>query len=115
MYFCDEACIGQGWIEDVIDVYGKELQESLFAGSFESVCRVISVSPRVRAGGEGTIGEVIENAFVRVFFRTQEDQMFESVRTPAIIEYYKMRRQIINVTVPSLKMTHFLWLQQNIL
>ena len=62
----------------MIDVDGKDLQESSLSSSGDRVSSVVCVSPRVGTVGEATVGKVVYDALVRVFLRAHENQAEEA-------------------------------------
>lgn len=67
-----------GRIEDMIDINGKDLQESSLSSSGDCVGSVVRVGPRVGTVGETTISKVVYNALVRILFRAHKDQTREA-------------------------------------
>jgi hypothetical protein len=70
--------VRDGRIEDMIDINGKDLQESCLSSGGYCVGSVVRVGPRVGTVGETTISKVVYNALVRVLFRAHKDQTGEA-------------------------------------
>ena len=62
----------------MIDVNGKDLQESSLSSSGNCVGSVVRVSPRIGTVGEATVSKVVYDALVRILFRAHEDQTGEA-------------------------------------
>jgi len=67
-------CVGDSRVENMVNVNGEELKESLFARSGDGIRGVVGVRPSVRAIGEASVRKEIEDAFVRIFFGSHEDE-----------------------------------------
>jgi hypothetical protein len=58
----------------MIDVDGKDLQESRLSSGGDCIGSVVRVGPCIGTVGETAIRKVIYDAFVRVLLRAHEDQ-----------------------------------------
>jgi hypothetical protein len=58
----------------MIDIDGKDLQESRLSSGGDSVGSVVCVGPCIGAIRETTVRKVVYDAFVRVLLRAHEDQ-----------------------------------------
>ena len=63
-----------GRIEDMIDIDGKDLQESRLSSGGDCVGSVVGVGPCIGAIREAAVRKVIYDALVRVLLRAHEDQ-----------------------------------------
>lgn len=90
MHLRDEPRVGDGGVEDMVDVDGQKLQETLFACSLDRIRRMVRVGPCIGTGCEGPVGEVVEYPFVGVLFGAEEDEMLECVWAARVVEYYEV-------------------------
>lgn len=58
----------------MVDIDRQNLQETSFTGGRDGIRRMVSVGPRIGAVRETTVGEVVNDAFVRVLLGTHEYQ-----------------------------------------
>ena len=98
----NKTSIGDHGIKNVVNEDRQYLKETLFSSGGDGVGGMIRIGPSVRTIREASICEVIDDAFVRVLFRAQENQttltvssesaggaevlLFECMRTPTIVE-----------------------------
>mmetsp|Transcript_13215 Transcript_13215/g.27979 ORF Transcript_13215/g.27979 Transcript_13215/m.27979 type:complete len:402 (-) Transcript_13215:182-1387(-) len=81
----EEALVGHGRVQYVIGIDGEQIERTLLPGRREGVRRVIRRRPRVRAVGEGTVGELVEDALERVEVGAEEDGMLEGVGEAVVL------------------------------
>ena len=63
-----KSSLRDGRIEDMIDVNGKNLQESNLSSSGDCVGSVVRVGPSIGTVGEATVSKVVYDALVRILF-----------------------------------------------
>eukprot|EP00966_Prymnesium_polylepis_P120268 2779303-Prymnesium_polylepis.1 len=85
MHLGVEALLGQRRVQDVVGVDRQQVDHALVAGACHRVARVVGRRPRVGAVGERAVGQLVEDALVRVALRAHEDGMLERVRQPVVL------------------------------
>jgi len=79
----------------VIDIDGKDLQESRLSSGGDCIGSVVRVGPCIGAIGETTVRKVVYDAFVWVLLRAHENQTLRD----ACVRYEATRAQRV-LTVP---------------
>ena len=74
MDLSSKSSLRDGRIEDMIDIDGKDLQESRLSSGGDCVGSVVGVGPCIGAIREAAVRKVIYDALVRVLLRAHEDQ-----------------------------------------
>lgn len=85
MHFGGETRIGQRREQYVVQINGQQFKESIAADRFDGVACVIGIGPCIRARCQTSIRQQIQNSFIRIQLRTEEDQMLQGVRQSIVI------------------------------
>ncbi|GIX62655.1 HAD family hydrolase [Babesia caballi] len=81
----DERLVGQGRAQQVVQVDGQDLQGAFNAGSGNRVHGLVDVRPGVSSHRQGTGGQLVQSAPLRVLGAAQENQVLQRVRQALVV------------------------------